>query len=90
MKPRMFATAGRWKPGLTRRKFTTCWMRRAPTMTGCRNIATIGVRTYGWTFVNRKLEPPAPAPYVRLTAPSCAIWEYEDEQAAQRIEGRRG
>ena len=40
-----------------------------------KNIAVIGVRTYGWTFVNRGLEPPAPAPYVKLDAPSGDVWE---------------
>jgi len=43
-----------------------------------RNIAEIGVRTYGWTFANRGRPVPGPAPYVRLTAPSGAIWEWND------------
>ncbi len=43
-----------------------------------RNIAEIGVRTYGWTFANRGTAPPGPAPYVRLTAPSGAVWEWND------------
>ena len=41
-----------------------------------RNIAVIGVRTYGWTFANRQMEPPGPPPYVKLTAPSGATWEF--------------
>jgi uncharacterized protein (TIGR03084 family) len=41
-----------------------------------RNIAEIGVRTYGWTFANRGLEQPGPPPFVRLTAPSGATWEW--------------
>ena len=41
-----------------------------------KNIAVIGVRTFGWTFVNRKLAVPGDAPYVQLTAPSGAIWEW--------------
>jgi len=52
-----------------------------------RNIATIGVRTFGWTFVNRKLEVPADVPHVRLTAPSGAIWEFNDSQASNRVSG---
>jgi uncharacterized protein (TIGR03084 family) len=43
-----------------------------------RNIAEIGVRTYGWTFANRQRPVPGPAPYVRLTAPSGAIWTWND------------
>jgi uncharacterized protein (TIGR03084 family) len=40
------------------------------------NIVRLGVNTYGWTFKNRKEEPPGPMPRLRLTAPSGAIWEY--------------
>ena len=35
----------------------------------------IGVRTFGWTFVNRGLATPGPAPHVRLAAPGGDIWE---------------
>ena len=40
------------------------------------NIVRLGVNTYGWTFKNRKEEPPGPMPRLRLTAPSGAMWEY--------------
>jgi len=43
-----------------------------------KNIATLGMKTFGWTFMNRKLEIPGPPPYVRLTAPSGAIWEWNE------------
>ena len=52
-----------------------------------KNIVAIGVKTFGWTFVNRKLEVPGPAPHVRLTAPSGEIWEYNDPSDTERIEG---
>jgi uncharacterized protein (TIGR03084 family) len=52
-----------------------------------KNIVAIGVKTFGWTFVNRKREVPGPAPYVRLTAPSGEIWEYNDPSDTERIEG---
>ncbi len=55
-----------------------------------RNIVAIGYRTFGWTFVNRKLDPPGPPPFVRLTAPSGEVWEYGDPGEAgpgERIEG---
>jgi uncharacterized protein (TIGR03084 family) len=42
------------------------------------NIVRLGVNTYGWTFKNRKEEPPGPMPRLRLAAPSGAIWEYGD------------
>jgi uncharacterized protein (TIGR03084 family) len=43
-----------------------------------KNIATIGVKTFGWTFANRKLDPPGQAPHVRLVAPSGDIWEWNN------------
>ncbi|MEM9174524.1 MAG: TIGR03084 family metal-binding protein [Myxococcota bacterium] len=55
-----------------------------------RNIVAIGFRTFGWTFVNRKLDPPGPPPFVRLTAPSGEVWAYGDPDEAgegEKIEG---
>ena len=52
-----------------------------------RNIAHLGVNTFGWTFVNRKQPVPEPTPYVRLTAPSGAIWEWGDASEAERVDG---
>ena len=40
------------------------------------NIVRLGVNTYGWTFKNRKEEPPGPMPRLKLAAPSGAVWEY--------------
>jgi uncharacterized protein (TIGR03084 family) len=51
------------------------------------NIAVLGVNTFGWTFLNRKLEPPKLVPAVRLTAPSGAIWEWNPENRSDRVEG---
>ena len=52
-----------------------------------RNVAEIGVRTFGWTFTNRKLPLPGDPPYVRLTAPSGAIWDWNVPQIDNAIEG---
>ena len=51
------------------------------------NVAHIGVTTYSWSFKVRQIEPPKPKPYVRLTAPSGAIWEWNDPQDDNKIEG---
>ncbi len=51
------------------------------------NIAVIGVKTFGWTFANRGLEPPGPAPQVRLTAPSGAVWNWNAPDDANLVEG---
>ncbi len=52
-----------------------------------KNICAIGTRTFGWTFVNRKMEIPGAPPYVRLTAPSGEIWEWNDPSDEERISG---
>ena len=52
-----------------------------------KNIAVIGVRTFGWTFVNRGEPVPADVPYVRLTAPSGDVWEWHEPNARNRVEG---
>lgn len=52
-----------------------------------RNIAEIGVRTYGWTFANRGQPVPGPAPYVRLTGPSGAVWEWNDPTTDNKVDG---
>jgi uncharacterized protein (TIGR03084 family) len=52
-----------------------------------RNIAEIGVRTYGWTFANRGVPLPGPSPYVRLAGPSGAIWEWNDPSPGNQVEG---
>ncbi|GIT35213.1 MAG: hypothetical protein Ct9H300mP4_15320 [Gammaproteobacteria bacterium] len=35
-----------------------------------KNIATIGIKTFGWTYLNRKLEVPNQIPFVSLLSPS--------------------
>ncbi len=52
-----------------------------------RNICHIGVRTFGWTFVNRKLPVPEPVPYVRLDAPSGAVWEWNQPSREEYVRG---
>ncbi|MBE1282096.1 MAG: TIGR03084 family protein [Rhodobacteraceae bacterium] len=52
-----------------------------------RNVAHLGVATFGWTFVNRKEPVPDPAPYVRLTGPSGAVWEWNTPQDENAVMG---
>lgn len=61
-------------------------VRRAPT-DRLRHICVLGVRTYGWTFTNRGEQPPGPAPRVRLTAPSGALWEWNEASESGLVEG---
>ncbi len=52
-----------------------------------KNIVTIGVKTFGWTFVNRGLEPPGPPPYVCLKAPSGETWEWNEPSEKEVVRG---
>ena len=52
-----------------------------------RNIAVIGLNTFGWTFANRGVEAPGVRPNVRLTAPSGALWEWSQADSDNLIEG---
>jgi uncharacterized protein (TIGR03084 family) len=52
------------------------------------HIAVLGVKTFGWTFVNRGLEVPGDPPYVRLVAPSGAVWEWNEPSQTERVEGQ--
>lgn len=54
---------------------------------GIRAIATLGIKTYGFSFANRRLPVPSPEPYVKLQAPSGAIWEWNPASDSDRIEG---
>ncbi|MDX2157919.1 MAG: TIGR03084 family metal-binding protein [Hyphomicrobiaceae bacterium] len=60
---------------------------RAPTER-LENIAVIGVRTFGWTFVNRGLPVPSDGPpHVRLTSPSGAAWQWHVGSTAGHVTG---
>ena len=52
-----------------------------------KNVAVIGINTFGWTFANRGLSAPAVRPYVRLTAPSGATWEWNQPDQKNLVEG---
>ena len=52
-----------------------------------KNIAHLGVTTYSWTFRNRGEEPPNPKPFVQLTAPSGAVWEWNEPQTDNKLNG---
>jgi uncharacterized protein (TIGR03084 family) len=52
-----------------------------------KNVAVIGINTFGWTFDNRGIARPGPRPTVRLTAPSGALWEWPQAGSGDLIEG---
>lgn len=84
---RMFTTARQmetWAHG--QEIYDVLGLDRAPTPR-LKNIATIGVRTFGWTFANRGLPPPGEPPHVRLIAMNGEIWEWNEPQPNNRVEG---
>src|SRR5205085_1493659 len=52
-----------------------------------RNIAEIGVRTFGWAYRNRGLPVPPAVPRVRLVAPDGETWEWNAENLADSVSG---
>jgi len=52
-----------------------------------KNIAVLGLNTFGWSFANRGLGVPAKRPSVRLTAPSGMLWEWGQPEVGNLIEG---
>jgi uncharacterized protein (TIGR03084 family) len=52
-----------------------------------RNIAHLGVTTFGWSYKNRGMEPPQAPVRVELTAPSGDIWTWGQEDAADKVNG---
>jgi uncharacterized protein (TIGR03084 family) len=52
-----------------------------------RNIAEIGVRTFGWTYSVRNLPVPPIKPHVRLDGPNGETWEWNAECTTDRVSG---
>jgi uncharacterized protein (TIGR03084 family) len=84
---RMFATARQmetWAHGQD--IYDLLRIERTPT-DRIKNVAVIGVKTFGWTFVNRGLDVPPDVPFVRLTAPSGATWEWGEPNERNFVAG---
>jgi len=52
-----------------------------------RDVVELGINTFGWTFANRGMPVPESKPYVRLVAPSGALWEWGKPDERNRVEG---
>lgn len=53
-----------------------------------KHVATIGVKTFGWTYVNRGLEVPKDIPYVEIKAPSGEIWDWNEPNDTNFVKGK--
>jgi uncharacterized protein (TIGR03084 family) len=87
MRPRMFATARQMETWAHGWEIYDLLGRLRSHGARLKNVATIGVRTFGWTFRNRGLPVPEPTPYVGLTAPSGELWSWNDPGCTERVEG---
>lgn len=54
---------------------------------GLRNIAHLGVTTYGWTFVNRGMSVVLPQPFVSLEAPDGTTWSWGEASDRDYVRG---
>jgi uncharacterized protein (TIGR03084 family) len=52
-----------------------------------RNIAEIGVRTFGWSYRVHERPVPGPVPHVRLGGLGGAAWEWNEGNATDRVSG---
>jgi uncharacterized protein (TIGR03084 family) len=52
-----------------------------------RHIAHLGVRTFGWSYANRKMEVPDTPVRVELTGPSGDMWSWGPEEAEDTVKG---
>ncbi|MFT7156799.1 MAG: hypothetical protein ACI8Q1_001814 [Parvicella sp.] len=60
---------------------------KRPATDRIRNICHLGVSTFSWTFINRKLPVPEQLPFVRLTSPSGNVWEWNDTNSINCVSG---
>jgi uncharacterized protein (TIGR03084 family) len=52
-----------------------------------RNIVFLGNSTFAWAFLNRGLQVPGSVPFLRLTAPSGSLWEFNESSTTECITG---
>ncbi len=61
--------------------------RKRPATARLKHIAHIGVTTFGWSFVNRKLPVPAPVPCIALRAPDGELWTWGEPSDTDWVRG---
>ncbi len=87
MKARMFATARQMETWAHATELYDLFNRPRQYTDRIRNVVEIGVRTFGWSYATRKQTPPGPAPRLELTAPSGAVWTFNDDNNDELIKG---
>jgi uncharacterized protein (TIGR03084 family) len=87
MSARSFATARLMETWAHGQDVWDVVRRLRPLTTRLRHIAHIGVTTFGWTFVNRKLQVPEPMPFIELEAPDGGTWRWGDSASGDSVRG---
>ncbi|MDR2991251.1 MAG: TIGR03084 family protein [Burkholderiaceae bacterium] len=90
MSARSFATARLMETWAHGQDVWDLLRRVRPATSRLRHIAHLGVTTYGWTFLNRKLPVPEPVPFVALAAPGGETWTWGDAASSQFVRGMAG
>ncbi|SCK25889.1 TIGR03084 family protein [Variovorax sp. HW608] len=87
MSARSFATARLMETWAHGQDVWDVVRRRRPLTGRLRHIAHIGVTTFGWTFVNRKLPVPEVMPFIELQAPDGSAWRWGDPASSESVRG---
>ncbi|VTU23056.1 TIGR03084 family metal-binding protein [Variovorax sp. PBL-E5] len=87
MSARSFATARLMETWAHGQDIWDALSERRPASDRIRHIAHLGVTTLAWSFSNRGMKPPAETPFVRLDAPSGAIWTWGDSATGSWVRG---
>jgi uncharacterized protein (TIGR03084 family) len=87
MSARSFATARLMETWAHGQDVWDVLARRRPATARLRHIAHIGVTTFGWSFVNRRLPVPGVVPYVELDAPDGSLWTWGDPASTEFVRG---
>lgn len=87
MSARSFATARLMETWAHGQDVYDLARRRRPPSARLRNIAHIGVTTFGWSFVNRNLPVPPQAPYIELRAHDGQTWTWNEPSDREWLRG---
>jgi uncharacterized protein (TIGR03084 family) len=87
MSARSFATARLMETWAHGQDVWDVLRRRRPATDRLKHIAHLGVTTFAWTFVNRKLPVPDIALHVALQAPQGGRWTWGDPSSEHKVTG---
>ena len=87
MSARSFATARLMETWAHGQDVWDVVRRRRPQTARLKHIAHLGVTTFRWTFINRKLEVPQTVPYVELSAPDGSLWTWNEPSTSNFVRG---